>query len=124
MNAHTVLIVEDEKPLRDAIRDKLARSGYVILEAADGEEGLQVALAKQPDLILLDILMPKMDGIELIRQLRADEKGKNIPVVLLTNLNDVKQLNEALALGIREYLINSDIKLDELVKVVQDRIGA
>jgi CheY-like chemotaxis protein len=123
MSGHTVLIVEDEKSLRDAIRDKLTRSGVVVLEAEDGAQGLQVALAKQPDLILLDILMSKMDGIEMLRQLRADDRGKTIQVILLTNLNDINRLDEALTLGARDYLIKSDIKLEDLVKAIQDRIG-
>jgi CheY-like chemotaxis protein len=123
MSGHTVLIVEDEKSLRDAIRDKLTRSGVVVLEAEDGAQGLQVALAKQPDLILLDILIPKMDGIEMLRQLRADDRGKTIQVILLTNLNDINRLDEALTLGARDYLIKSDIKLEDLVKAIQDRIG-
>lgn len=84
---YTVLIIEDDQVLREMYKDKMERSGYKVLIANDGEEGLKVALQNHPDLILLDLMMPKMDGTSMMEKLREDTWGKNVPIIILTNLN-------------------------------------
>src|SRR3989344_8083810 len=99
-----LLITEDEPALRYVLRDKLSNIGFKVFEAADGEEGLAVALKERPDLILLDLLMPKMDGISMLKKLREDEWGKKVKVLVLTNLEDTNKISEAIEHGAEEYL--------------------
>ena len=104
----TILVVEDEKSLRDAIVDILHLKNFLPLEAKNGKEGLEIALSKHPDLILLDLLMPVMDGLTMAKKLRADEKGKTVPIIILTNLSDYKNAAEAMESGIYDFLIKAD----------------
>ncbi|MFA6285466.1 MAG: response regulator [Parcubacteria group bacterium] len=121
----TILIIEDELPMLKALSDKFTLEGFEILEAKDGAEGLKVAVSKKPDLIILDIFMPVMDGKVMFQKLRADEWGKTVPVVILTNLNpDDKTLDELMKNGPSYYFIKSKWKLEELVSKVKKELGA
>lgn len=120
----TILIIEDELPMLKALSDKFTLEGFEILEAKDGEEGLKTATSKKPDLIILDIFMPVMDGKVMFKKLRADEWGKNVPVIILTNLNpDDKTLDELMKNGPSYYFIKSKWKLEELVAKVKKELG-
>src|SRR6185295_10847997 len=81
-----ILIVEDELPMLNALSDTFKDEGFIVIQAHDGEEGLESAKETLPDIILVDILMPKMDGMTMLKKLREDENGKNIPVIVLTNV--------------------------------------
>lgn len=118
----TILVVEDEEPVLTALVDKFSREGFLLSQAKDGEEGLALALKNHPDLILLDILMPKMDGIALLKKLREDKWGKNVPVFLLTNLSELEKISEAVKIGISGYLVKSDWKLEDIVKKVKAQV--
>jgi two-component system, OmpR family, phosphate regulon response regulator PhoB len=118
----TILVVEDEAPLRNALGDKLKRAGFSVLEARNGEEGLDIATREQPDLILLDVMMPVMSGMAMLKQLREDEWGKNARVIMLTNLNDAEYVAGALDQGSCDYLIKSDWKIDDIVAKVKERL--
>lgn len=84
-----ILIIEDESAMRRILKDTLEQEGFAVLESKDGEEGLQIALQAQPDFIVLDIVMPKMDGMAVLKQLRADDAwGRQVPVLILTNLSN------------------------------------
>lgn len=122
-NKKKILIVEDETSLRNALRDKLMLEGFIVLEAKNGEEGLDVALRDHPDLILLDIIMPKMDGLTMLKKLREDVWGKNTKVILLTNLNDNEKVSEALLQGSYDYLVKSDWKIEDVVTKVRARLS-
>src|SRR5687767_10457400 len=98
-----VLIIEDEKPLANMLSSKLKDEGFEVDIAGDGEQGLKRCLEWLPDLVLLDIVMPKMDGMTMLRKLRDEEKGKNIHVILLTNLSDTSKVYEAVTLGVKDY---------------------
>src|SRR5258708_6807474 len=82
-----VLIVEDEVPMLQVLKEKLQGSGYTTFQAKDGQEGLELSLTHHPDIILLDILMPKMDGMTMLTKLREDSWGKTVPVIILTNVS-------------------------------------
>ncbi|MBN1779145.1 MAG: response regulator [Candidatus Buchananbacteria bacterium] len=110
-----ILIVEDELPLRRALVDKLTREGFLILEAENGKVGLNLALTKKPDLILLDIIMPVMDGMTMLKKLRKDARGKNARVMILSNLSDVKKIHESIIQGSYDYLIKTDWKIEDVV---------
>lgn len=118
-----VLIVEDDASLCQALFDKFTREGFQSLKANDGESGLAVALEKHPDIILLDIIMPKVDGLTMLKDLRQDEWGKMVPVIILTNLNDAENVSQAMENGVYEFLVKSDWKLDELVERVKNKLG-
>ena len=122
-NKKTILIVEDEEPLQLVLNDVLAVEGYNVLEAKDGLEGLEVATKEHPDLILLDILMPKMGGLEMLKKLREDEWGKKVPVIVLTNLSDNEDVAKAMEGDVFEYFVKTDIKIDEVIKRIKEKIG-
>lgn len=116
----TILVVEDEAPLRNALRDDLSREGFSVLEAKDGKEGLEGALKKHPDLILLDIVMPKMDGMAMLDALRADPWGKDARVVLLTNVSDSERVSQAISGRAYQYLVKTDWRIKDVVKKVKE----
>ena len=122
-NGHLMLIVEDERSLLKALVEKFAHQGFRVLTAENGEKGLNLALENQPEVILLDIVMPKMDGISVLRQLKADKRTKDIPIILLTNLYDNDKLMEASKVGVFDYLIKSDWKIEDVVKKVREKLN-
>ena len=118
-----ILVVEDEAPLRTLLITELKREGINAIGAKDGEEGLGLALKEHPDLLLVDILMPKKDGLEMIKELRNDAWGAGAVVVLLTNLNDSEKIVEALQYGTREYLVKADWRIEDVIKMAKEKIG-
>lgn len=119
----TILVIEDEEAMQLALRDMLSFEGYTILDAKNGIEGLATALARHPDLILLDILMPKMDGLEMLKKLREDEWGKDVPVIVLTNVGDKEEIAQAVEGNVFEYFVKTDIKITEVVAKIKEKIG-
>jgi len=118
----TILVVEDEKSLRDAIVDILRLKNFNPLEAKDGNEGVEIALAKHPDLILLDLIMPVMDGMTALKKIRADAWGASVPVVILTNLSATSEqlVEDMVTHKPMHYLIKSDWKLHDVVKKIDE----
>ena len=120
-----ILIVEDEAPLRNALRDKFLREGFTVFEAKDGEQGLEIATREEPAIILLDMMMPKTDGITMLHQLRLlSEWGKQVPVLLLTNVSsdDKRMLKEVADDGLTQCLVKSDWPIGKLVARVREAI--
>ena len=115
-----VLLVEDDATLADMYRVKLERDGYVVRVAADGEEALAVLGDELPDLIFLDIRLPKMDGLALLERIRADERTKNVPVVIVSNYSEAELVERGLQLGALEYLIKSQTSPGQLSQGVRD----
>lgn len=113
-----ILIVEDEPSYQHTLAEKLGAEGFDILIAKNGEEGLVVALEKHPDLILLDLQMPRMGGIEMAKKLREDEWGKSVKVMVITNFSDMDKTEQILKSNIFQYLVKTDIKLEDLVRRV------
>ncbi len=116
-----ILIVEDDIILLSTLADNFTKEGFEIIKAEDGEEGLASALNVKPDLILLDILLPKMDGITLLKKLRQDAWGKNVLVIILTNLNSPPQITEAVRWA-TDYLVKSDWKIEDVIKRVKEKL--
>lgn len=114
--------IEDDVLLRNALNDKLSLEGFGVIEAKDGEEGLVVALRDHPDLILLDIIMPKLDGMAMLKKLREDEWGKSARVIILTNLDDVSKVAEAMGNEVFEYYIKSDTSIESIVAKVKEKL--
>jgi len=117
--------VEDDALLRDVLRDKLRLEGFAVVESKNGQEGLALALRELPDLILLDIVMPVMDGITMMKKLRQNEWGKSVPVILLTNLSaDDDRINRAIAENDPAYyLVKSNWSITDLVDKIKDRLS-
>jgi DNA-binding response OmpR family regulator len=119
-----ILVVEDELPLRQVLADKLVDEGFEVTKAVNGQDGLIAAIETRPDLIILDLVMPVMDGLTMLEELRRDEGyGKNAPVILLTNINDQDRVAQATEAGSYDYLVKSDWDLDDVVKRVRARLA-
>jgi two-component system alkaline phosphatase synthesis response regulator PhoP len=118
-----ILIVDDDEAIRKSLVYQFKKSGFMVVEAVDGEDGLQKALLEKPDIILLDIMMPNKDGIEMLRDLRDDEWGSDVPVIFLTNASDTDRVSEAINLGVYDYLVKSDWNLEDVVKTVKGKLG-
>lgn len=120
---HTILIVDDNKELCDLLTDGLTGEDLGVIQAYDGEAGLAKALAEHPDLILLDVMMPKMDGWEMLERLRADEWGKDAEVVMLTNAGDMESISKAVDRGTFEYLIKTELDIEDVLAKVKEKLG-
>jgi len=118
----TILVVEDEKNLRDAITDVLGRNGFIALNAKNGKEGVELALSKHPDLILLDLIMPEMDGMTALKNIRQDSWGAHVPVIILTNVSAASEqiIDDMVTHKPMNYLIKSDWKIHDVVKKVEE----
>jgi DNA-binding response OmpR family regulator len=117
-----ILVVEDEEPLRRILADELLEAGFQVVEAKNGAEGLEVAIAEKPDLILLDIVMPKMDGMNMLKRLRKHKWGKSVKVILLTNLeNDSGKTIEAARYGVYEFMVKSRWKMKGVISYIRSK---
>jgi len=114
-----ILIAEDERAMLRALTDTFENEGFNVFGAEDGEKGLKIAFKEHPDVILIDLLMPKMDGISMLKKIREDEWGKDVPVIILTNLSDVDKIAETVENGISHYLVKTEWSLEEIVKKVK-----
>lgn len=115
-----ILIVEDEIPLLELLADKFKDEGFEAIQSLNAEQGIKRALKHRPDLILLDIVLPGMDGISMLKKLRKDKWGKNVPVIILSNLNDQQKVSEAMKLGIYDFLVKTNVKLKDLISEVEN----
>lgn len=119
----TILIVEDEEPMQLALKDLLTFEGFDVLMAQNGLEGLEIALEKHPDLILLDILMPKMNGIRMLKILRTNEWGKKAKIIILTNYDEREDVAAALENEVYDYFVKTDIKIAEVIQKIKEKLG-
>jgi len=120
-----ILIIEDELDMLEVLGDKFSAENFEVLKAKNGDEGLEVSLREHPDIILLDLVMPKMDGMTTMKKLREDEWGKTVPIIILTNLSAT---DEKLIMGMVEgepmyYLVKSDWKIKDVVKKVKEALN-
>lgn len=118
-NTHTILIADDDLVLQKMYSKRLAIDGHTILVASDGQEALDVFNKEKVDLILSDIMMPRVSGLELIGKLRKTAKGKNVPIIAWSNLASDEEKNQALELGANEYLIKGTLSLDQVSETVK-----
>lgn len=118
-----ILIIEDDYFLVEACKTKFENAGYTVESAQNGEEGLEKISDYKPDLILLDLLMPIMDGFEVLKKLKQDDNTKDIPVMMITNLWQEDDRDQALALGATDYVVKSNIALNELVQKVDKLVN-
>lgn len=118
----TVLIVEDEQSLLTILVEKFTQEGIRTLTATNGNAGLASALANHPDVILLDIIMPVMDGMAMLDKLRKDSWGKTANVIILTNLTDTEKTVKSQKLGIFDFWIKCDMSISSIVNGVKQKL--
>lgn len=117
-----ILFIEDEPALQRAIGKILVDGGYTTLSALDGETGAQLAKKELPDLILLDLILPKKDGFEVIRELKNDISTAHIPIIILSNLETGRDVERAVALGATTYLIKTNYTLEEVLEKIRNML--
>lgn len=118
--AKKILVIEDDKFLRELIARKLSDDGFVIIEATDGEEGIKKVKEEKPDLILLDLILPSIDGFEVLSQIKKDENLKSIPVIILSNLGQREEVEKGLKMGAVDYLIKAHFTLGEIIEKMKN----
>lgn len=118
-----ILFIEDESALQKTLGEILRQEDYEIISALDGETGLRLANAKKPDLILLDLVLPRIHGFEVLKKLKENAETKAIPVLVLTNLEDVKDIEKVLNLGATTYLVKENYTLEEVLEKVKKTLG-
>lgn len=123
MTGRCVLLVEDDRFLQKAAETTLRRRGFVVLTASDGEEALRVAREARPDLVLLDMIMPRLQGLEVLRILKGDPATADIPVLMLSNLGQTVDQQHALDAGAAGYLVKANISLAELADRVDQALA-
>jgi len=118
-----ILIIEDEEVLSNVLQKKLTLQGYEVLEAKDGEEGMERMRKTRPDLILLDIVMPKKDGFGVLADMRQDPDLVGIPVIIISNSGQPVEIDKALKLGVRDYLVKTEFDPEEVIAKVKKVFG-
>ena len=122
MSQKTILIAEDEKFLRSIIKTKLSNAGYVVLEAKDGEDVFRILSENEVALILLDLMMPKMNGFDVLKKMSEDDKLSKIPVIISSNLGQMSDVEKARKLGAVDYIIKSEVSINEILRKVESTI--
>lgn len=117
-----ILVVEDEAYLRDLYVQILEKEGYIVDQAADGDEAYMKLSKKHYDLVLLDIILPKMDGLQVLDKFKAESKEVTSPIVLLTNLSQDLVISKAVGYGVRGYIVKSDVTPEEILVEVKGYI--
>jgi len=121
--AKKILLIEDEEIMCSLLEGRLSNEGYEVRVTKDGEEGLSAMRANRPDLVLLDIVMPKKDGFEVMTEMRNDQSLQSIPVVIISNSGQPVELNKARELGAKDWLIKTEFDPQEVVEKVKKQIG-
>jgi len=118
-----ILFIEDEAVMQKAVSEFLGVNGYSVISALDGELGVRAAQAEKPDLILLDIILPKKNGFEVLKDIKSGPETKSIPVIVLTNLSEMGDVGKILELGVTTYLVKSDQSLKDILAIVERTLG-
>ena len=118
-----ILVIDDDKTFQKTMRDTLEPLGYIVSEAHDGEEGLKKVKKEKPDLILLDVVMPKLGGMEFLKVLNGNKSQAQIPVLITSNFSGANMIEEGMKLGIRGYIVKSDESLKTIVNNIELIIG-
>ncbi|MCX6722105.1 MAG: response regulator [Candidatus Staskawiczbacteria bacterium] len=114
-----VLVVEDDYFLRDLMAKHLSKAGYKVSQAIDGSKGLEAAKEEKPDVVLLDLLLPEMDGFEVLEKIKKDPAISNAIVIILSNLNQRADMEKALRLGAADYMVKANLTPEEIVQKIK-----
>jgi DNA-binding response OmpR family regulator len=118
MESKKILLIEDEDAMRDLYTEVLSDANYTVVSAPDGNSGLKMALDENWDLLLLDIMLPGQDGLHILKYIKENDRLRDRPIILLTNLSSEPIINEAFDLGAESYIVKSDITPDKMVNEV------
>lgn len=118
-----ILFIEDESALHKTFGEIVKQEGYEMISALDGETGLKMAKEEKPDVILLDLILPKMNGFEVLKSLKEQEETKNIPVIVLTNLEGMDDIGKVLSLGATTYLVKTEYEIEEILQKIKKALG-
>ncbi|MDD2696568.1 MAG: response regulator [Candidatus Pacebacteria bacterium] len=118
-----ILFIEDESALQKTFGEILKQEGYETISALDGEIGLRLAKENKPNIILLDLILPKIHGFDVLKKLKEDNETKEIPVIVLTNLEGLEDVEKALELGATTYLVKTQYSLEEVVQKIKKALG-
>lgn len=123
VNGKKILIVEDDEFLRSLTAKRLEKEGYMVVVAVDGESAVSVARENMPNLILLDLLLPGINGFDVLEKLKTDETLKNIPVIVFSNLGQKEDIDKANSLGADDFLIKANFTLDDVIGKINAKLG-
>jgi DNA-binding response OmpR family regulator len=118
-----ILIIEDEATIRRALVEKFIREGFIVDEAINGQDGLDKAMARTPDLILVDVVMPKMDGMTFVMRVKAESALKDVPIIVLTNLSDGTYVESAIRSGVYDFLVKTEWRLEDVVALARRKLS-
>ncbi len=119
----TILFIEDESALQKTFGKVLEQEGFQVISALDGDVGLKLAKLRRPDLILLDLILPKLNGFEVLQEIKQDSELQSIPVIVLTNLETMDNVDRAIELGAKTYLVKANYTLKEVINKVKETLG-
>lgn len=117
-----ILLIEDEEALQKSLTRALELEGFKMINAYDGKTGVQMATKENPNLILLDLILPKIDGFEIFKILKGDPKTRDIPIIILTNLEQVQGIDKLIEYGPINYLVKANYTLDEIVVKIKETL--
>jgi two-component system, OmpR family, alkaline phosphatase synthesis response regulator PhoP len=117
-----ILFIEDESALQETFGDLLTGEGYEVIRALDGQSGLRLAKSEKPNLILLDLILPKMNGFEVLEGIKKDDEAKDIPVIILTNLESAGDVQKAIEFGAKDYLVKANYKMKEVLEKIKSAL--
>lgn len=117
-----ILFIEDEMRMHKLFRDIFEQEGMEFFTAYDGETGIKLAEEKMPDLVLLDLILPKKNGFEVLEEIKANPRLAKIPVIVLTNLEGAQDIEKALSLGAHTYLVKANYSIDEILKKIKETV--
>ncbi len=118
-----ILFIEDESTLQKTFGDILGQGGYKMISALDGKTGLRLAVSEKPDLILLDLILPRIHGFEVLKELKENPKTEETPVIILTNLERMEDVDRAIELGATTYLVKTQYTIEEVMEKIKKALG-
>lgn len=118
-----ILIIEDEAALLYALKARLTVDGFQVLTALTAEEALEVLEKEKPEIIVLDILLPKMDGFEFLKKVKSDKEKAKIPVIIISNLSKKEDIEKGINLGAKDFLVKTEFNLDTLIEKIKEALS-
>lgn len=118
-----ILIIEDDKFLLKLYSEELTREGFEVSKASTGEEGLSKVEAEEPDLVILDLILPSKNGFEVLSEIKMDSEAEDIPVIILSNLGEEEDIERGLELGAEDYLVKTEFSMSKLPEVVKEQLA-
>lgn len=120
MDSKKIMIIEDDKFFRDLVSQKIKQDGFDVVEASDARKGLEMLPEEKPSLVLLDLILPGMDGFEFLERVKADDNFKNIPIIILSNLGQKEEIERGIKLGAEDFLVKVNFTPDEVAEKIRE----